>query len=268
MKLGVVVVHRNRPDLVERLMDQLPIVLEMARRNWEFEDTVLVVDCGSTHRVEYPHYWYPDPDFTGGKTRGFIEGMKLLPPQDYYLLLHPDVCFSSDLSALKQMLRVAMRNRGIGLVSPHTTNPFFGMDSTGPDPTWHKTAASDFLAWLIRGEAYRDVGPIDGRFSLGWGTNADYPYRLWKRGWMVAYCDATRVHHLGGTTYGIEGTATKSRRQYLLDARLEAWTGMCLKYGDDWGELMSEALPRDVDVNGFMLLWDLWSEEAFIPADV
>ena len=224
--------------------------------------------AANLNKVNYPHYWYPDPGFDGGKTRGFIEGMKLLPPQDYYLLLHPDVDFSSDLSALKQMLRVMERNRGVGLVSPRTPNPFFGMESVGSDPTWHRAAAADFLAWLVRGEAYRDVGPLDCRFAHGWGTNADYPYRLWRRGWSVAYCDAARVNHFGGSTYGVAGTATKSRRQYLLDARLEAWTGLCEKYGDDWGELMSEVLPADVEVNAFMLLWDIWSQEAFIPEDV
>jgi len=47
LKIAVIIVHRNRPDLVDRLMDQLPLVAEMARRNWSFMETVLVVDCGS-----------------------------------------------------------------------------------------------------------------------------------------------------------------------------------------------------------------------------
>jgi len=252
-------------------MDQLPIVTEMARRNWPFEETVLVVDCGSSidKRFYGSHFYYPDKNFSGGKTRGFVEGMRVLGDgYDYYLWLHPDVDYTSDLSALKQMMRVLAKNPAVGLVSPHTPNPFVGMEVVGPDPTWHRAAALDFLAWLVRGEAYRMVGPLDGRFAHGWGTNVDYTYRMWKADWQVAYCDAARVHHLGGTTYGAEGTATKSRRQYLMDARLEAWQGLCEKYGEDWGESMSEALPADVEVNAFLLLWELWSQEAFIPEDV
>ena len=250
MKICTVISHRNRPDLADALFNR---VKELSKT---VSNRVLIVDCGGDpyNRTANPCYWYPDPEFKDGKIRGHIEGVKLLGlDYDYYWLLHPDLTFNDD-EALMKLLKVMCENPEIGLLSP-TFNGQYSGNYIG-DGDWHPVACVDYLSLLIRGDALREVGVLDGDFKYSVGADLDYGYRMWKHDWSVGFCDTSTMRHMGGTTYGAPGTGTISRREYVVNSGLNVFSVLSRKYGESWGEHMNDAIPEYVTGNQIMFCWD------------
>lgn len=254
MRVATIIVHRNRPDLADHQAQRMKTLTLTAN----VENRVLIVDCGSDaqKRTRYPSYWYPDPEFKGGKILGHTIGIKLLGDgYDYYWLNHPDLVFN-EKETLRTLLRVMEENEEIGLLSPQFNGDYAGKNQRGPNADWHPVACVDYLSLFIRGKALREIGGLDPKFNYCVGADLDYGYRMWEKGWAVGFCDATIMHHLGGTTYGATGTKAPSREHYIIKSGAVASKRLTEKYGKDWGKYMSRVFPRNVLGNQIMFCWN------------
>lgn len=272
MKIAIITVHRNRPDLVDEQVKQIESLIEVARDSFpQLECRVLLVDCGSDleRRSEHPHYWYPDPDFSG-KLLGHLRGIELVGDQyDYYWINHPDIDFKKDSQCLEKLLSVMEENKAIGIMTPKYNGSFPGVNDGEEGQKWHQVASMEFLSGMIRGDAMREIGTPDRAFTFGWGLGMDYSYRMWSAGWIVACCDWTEVEHLGPCTYGANGTKTISRKDYLVQANRQALELMSEKYGERWEVELAKVLPSEVKTDNFKFLRDdLEHQKVFLETGV
>ena len=254
MNVATIIVHRNLPRLADHQAQRMKTLTKIA----DVENKVLIVDCGSTpkNRTRHPYHWYSDPDFTGGKILGHIVGLELLGEwYDYYWLNHPDLIFN-DPETLKTLIRVMEENREIGLLSPIYNGDYTGMEHHILDIDWHPVSCVDYLSFFIRGDALRQVGTLDHEFNYSVGADLDYGYRMWEKGWTVAFCDAVTMEHLGATTYGTPGTNTPSREYYIRKSGVVAFKRLTEKYGKNWAKHMTKVLPENVSGNRFTFCWN------------
>ena len=247
MKLATIITHRNRPDLADKQYERVKELTENALvYHPETYNDLMIVDCGGDKHTENPYYWYSDPEFQGGKIRGHMVGLQLLGlDYDYVWLNHPDLIFEDD-DTLSKLISTMERNIGIGLISPLFNGYYTGKDTVGEFQGWHPVGCVDYLSFFIRGEALRMVGLLDEGFNYSVGADLDYGYRMWSRGWIVAFCDRVSMHHLGGTTYGAPGTDTISRQQYKVNSGIQAFKRLKEKYGEHWGEYMGRLIPEGI----------------------
>lgn len=252
MKIATIIVHRNTPDLVDRQVKQVNGMVE--------NNHIIVVDAGSDQdkRTKYPSYWYPDKDFRG-KCYAHNVGLKLLrgTKYDYYWFNHPDLDFKADPNCLKKLLGVMEKNPEIGVLSPNHSGKYPGKDITTPKG-WHKVSTCDYLSLLIRRECIEKIGFLNPIFKYCRGAIHEYSYFTYKTGWCVAYCENAHVRHLGGTTYGIPGTKTISRKEYLKRAKIFSATYFVDTYGETWDKEFSKILPEEVKVNTYRIHRNMW----------
>jgi len=119
-----------------------------------------------------------------------------------------------------------------------------------PDRDFHLVSACDYLVLLVRAESVNEVGFLNPDFLYCWGAIHEFAYKLYSRGWQVAYCDNVTMRHLGGTTYGkVKGTV--SREDYQRRAKEFAARYFVEHYGSRWDDDFSKVLPSQIKYSFF-----------------
>ncbi|MCE9596107.1 MAG: hypothetical protein K8S98_18110, partial [Planctomycetes bacterium] len=140
----------------------------------------------------------------------------------------------------------------MAILSP--TNHDGGYPGASPQPngTWRTVTTCDYLGFMMKGAALEECGFLNPDFKYCWGAIHELAYKLYSRGWFVAYDDQVSYRHLGGTTYGAKGTNTISRDEYQRRAKRFAFDYFREHYGDAWEELFwNAALPFAPAVDTF-----------------
>jgi GT2 family glycosyltransferase len=93
--------------------------------------------------------------------------------------------------------------------------------------------------WLMRTRLFRELGPLDERFSPVQFEDPDYCYRAREAGWRVVYWPGVEMYHFEGTTSGaLEGYS--SERLLARNA---------VRFKRKWREVIArEGGPDDRDV--------------------
>lgn len=256
--LAILVVSRNRPDLVQQTVDNLSAAVQMPY-------DLHVIECGTDKEQVSPHstLWYADPDFRG-KAFGHnvaLQAARLQKRYRYYWVLMNDVRFDPAQRPAETLISTMDANPQMAILSP--TEP--GQRYPGGDPRpgggWRPITTSDYLGFMMRGDAIEQVGFLKPEFKYCWGAIHELSYRLYSAGWFVAYSDDVSYHHLGGTTYG-KGTRTISREEYKLRAKRFAFTYMVEHYGWGWAERFWKAATarHDIEVNTYDLHRRMWAQ--------
>jgi GT2 family glycosyltransferase len=228
--VAVIIVSRNRPDLVERSVKQFE------QDSYPNKD-ILVVECGteSENLTSYPTISYPDDDFKG-KCFGHNVGLNYLNMQktyDYYLFCMNDVFINDKSDFVAEMIGVMNDNPRLGCMSPAEKDA--GYPGAHPQGEGLRpVTTSDYLFLFIRGEVVQKFGFLNQSFKYCWGAIHEYSYKLYRDGWFMAYYDGLNYLHLGGSTYGAKNTKTISREQYQQNAKVFAHNYFESQYGDDW----------------------------------
>ncbi len=258
--VAIILINRDRPDLTDRVAEQ---VRSMGAG---LEVQLFVVECGSRPegRSRYATHHFRDRDYRG-RYYGFNQGLKFAhrvrPQWDYYWFLVNDIHFPEGQDTLRllwESMQEAPRMAVIGPGEPEAE------DYRGCRPVegrrWQKAATVHGLAWLMRGEALREVGYCSPRFRYSQGASTELAYLLYRAGWFLAYAgDAVLYHDQSGSTYGV---VTKiSRHEYHRRARAFASRYLRRKYGRDWDARFATALPPDVAENTFPWQRAVWEKE-------
>lgn len=253
--VAVIVVSRNRPDLVDNTIRQIE---EMGRR---LAVDTYVVEMGTDADRLSPHcsLRYDDPDFRG-KCYGHNVGLRLarsLGRYRYYWILMNDLVFDAGRDTLQELVDVADANPTIAILSP--TEPLSDYPECRPRPSgdYHPVSTCDYLAILVRAECVDEVGFLNPDFKYCWGAIHEFAYQLYAKRWQVAYCDRVTMEHLGGTTYG-QAAGTISRKAYQHKAKEFAARYFVERYGSNWDEEFSRALPPEVKRSTFTAHRRLW----------
>lgn len=167
------------------------------------------------------------------QNRGFAAGVNQIlatRPAEWLAVLNPDVVLPS--GALDDLVDVLERHPRAGLVAPRVRDRSGREErSVGLFPTLARERAHAYYldlllgregrhcvfpaplgevdwasgcAWVLRGEAVRDVGPLDEEYFM-YCEDVDYCRRLRDRGWSVLASAAVEVLH--GRGEGSAGTA-------------------------------------------------------------
>lgn len=259
MRLAALVASRNRPDLVDSLVDNLRASLP-AGLDWD----LYVAECGSDSdkMSRHSNLWFADPDFRG-KCFGHnvaLQAARLAHPYDYYLVLMNDVVFDPAQRPVQRLLETMEANPEMAVLSPTEPGERYPGGSPQKGGGWRKITTSDYLALMMRGRAVEEVGFLHPSFRYCWGAIHELSFRMYRKGWFLAYSDEVTFQHLGGSTYGQPGTATISREEYQRRAKRAAFDHMWEYWGWDWPRRFRDAtLRHDIEVDTFDQHWRLWA---------
>lgn len=246
--VAVIIVNRNRPDLVDAMMEQLASM----GRGLSVDHYVIEMGSDADKRSRHCTFWYPDDDFRG-KCYGHNVGLRLARSRKqyrYYWILMNDVVFQEGVDALATLVEIADRNPRLAVMSAAEPEANYANCKPKPDVDYHLVSTCDYLDLLVRAESVDEAGFLNPDFRYCWGAIHELSYKLHSRGWRMAYCDRVTKKHLGGTTYGAAKN-TISRSDYQRRAKEFAARYFAEHYGKDWDEEFSRHLPPEVEINTF-----------------
>ncbi len=258
MRLAILIASRNRPDLVDDMVDRLS-------RQVQVEHETIVVECGTDTDKLSPHSTlrYDDPDFQG-KCFGHnlaLQYAKLRGPFDYYWVLMNDLVFEQPGDPAKTLIDTMQANPRLAALSPMNTDGGYPQGHAESARQWHPVAVCDYLALMVRAAAVDEVGFLNSAFKYCWGASHEWAFKLYRQGWVTGYCDAVSMKHLGGSTYGATNTKTISRTQYQRQAKQFAHDYFRTHWGENWDEVFWQAAkPYGVEFNTYAYHKDYWAQ--------
>jgi SAM-dependent methyltransferase len=261
MKVAVLVVSRNRPDLVQTLAGWLS-------RNMSVEHDLVVVEAGTDRDKLTPHttIHYPDTDFRGKCLAHNLaleharEQGRLGLPYDYYWVLMNDVVFDEGVDAARVLIETMERNPRLALLSPTCANGHYPGSRRRPGGGWRPVATCDYLGFMLRAEAVEEVGFLNPEFRYCWGAIHELSYHLHHASWLIGYSDEVTYRHLGGSTYGVKSTNTISREEYQRRAKRFAYAYFAKMYGPGWAErFWATVAPGGAEIDTFTQHNQLWA---------
>lgn len=229
-----------------------------------FKKDIFVIECGSSKKgcSKYMTHWFWDP-FYRGRYYGFNRGLQIVRRKatyKYYWFLVNDIIFAKGQDVLGELVKVMEENPRMGVIGPGEP---YAKDYLGcfpkPGRRWHKVSTVHGLAFLMRKKAVEEAGFCNPRFRYSQGAGTELAYKLYKKGWFLAYSDRTTVKHLGGSTYG--KTVKISRHEYFRRSRIFALKYLEKHYGKDWEKLFTQTLPPEVEENTFVWQKKVWGKK-------
>ena len=267
MDLNIVIVNWKAKEDIRRCLESL---------FWDLEGSgldflVQVVDnSGNRDGIkemlgeEFPKVRYWD---SGGNI-GFGKAQNLALKKEearYYLPLNPDIYFTENRGAIKELIKVLEKREKIGMIAPKLLNsdgslqhsccrfPGF-LDQIARRLGWdqkskffkkrvdkylmrdfdHKqSAAVDWVMGsfiLIRGQAAQEAGFFDERFFM-YFEDCDLCRRFWEKDWKVYYYPEVQVQHGHRRDSASENPFKSIFKNSIARTHLKSW----LKYFFKWG---------------------------------
>jgi hypothetical protein len=239
--VAALVISRDRPDLTHKLLDLLESL------DTKLSVDVYVVEMGSEKLSQAYAFRYDDPVYRG-KPYGHNVALRLAKATGryrYYWVMMNDV-FPQGPDALDTMIEIMEQHPEIGWMAPTGD---FGYLEARPKPgsVFHLVASTDYLSHLMRAEA-TEVAFLNPEFKYCWGVELEPCYLLHRAGFRIAYCDVVQETHWGTSTWG-QVLGLPSRAEYISRAKSFIVPYYNQKYGLEWDDLFTEALPHDVIFN-------------------
>ncbi len=268
-RTAILVASRNRKDLVDSFGD-------WAARNVKTPHDLYVVECGSA-----PEQWssrstlaYDDPDFLGkcfGHNLALRQAMVAAAARggydDYWVVMN-DLVFPDGVDPLARLHDAFDHAPRLALVSPTEVGGHYPEAGAQAGGSVRPVTTCDYLGFLIRDTAVREVGFLNPAFRYCWGAIHELSFQLHRRGWWLGYSDAVSYRHLGGSTYGAVNTQTISRAEYQRRARRFAYPYFQKLYGADWDrQFFAAAKPFGARFDTYSHHRQYWAS-AFSAAEI
>ena len=270
MNVAVLIVSRNRPDLVRAQAESLA-------RNSSLPHDVYVVEAGTDDDklCEHSTVRYADEDFRG---KAFAHNVALEEARraaqasgkayDYFWILMNDVVFDEGVDAMKILVDTMEREPRLGILSPTAKDGQYPGSARQPGGGWRPVTTCDYLGFMIRASVVETVGFLNPDFRYCWGAIHELSFLVHSNGKCVGYSDDVTYTHLGGTTYGAKGTNTISREEYQRRAKRFAFAYFNRVYGPGWARVFWErAKPFGATIDTYAEHEAYWMG-AFAPEEV
>lgn len=242
MNVAVLIVSRNRPDLVRAQAESLA-------RNSSLPHDVYVVEAGTDDDklCEHSTVRYADEDFRG---KAFAHNVALEEARraaqasgeayDYFWVLTNDVVFDEGVDAMGILVETMEREPRLGILSPTVEDGGSPGSTRRPGGGWRPVSTCEPVAFMIRASVVETVGFLNPDFRHGWGAIDELSFLVHSNGRCVGVSDDVTCTHLGGTTYGVPGTNTIPREEYQRRARRFAFAYFNRVYGPGWARVFFE----------------------------
>jgi len=197
----IAVLTYNQPELVRGMIDQLGSCL-------------MVIDNASNPPIPNADVIIPENRYFAG---GWNYAMKAID-SEWVAMLNDDITGIS-LPMIYDLIDTAERS-GYAAISPAFNSPHAHMQPQGTG--LRPVASIDWVATLIRKNAWDDVGGFNEAMFKGWGAELDLAYRLKKEGYRMAVDDKHIIHHFGGVAAWESGTGNIQNNVEKMNASFQA----------------------------------------------
>ncbi len=113
-----------------------------------------------------------------------------------------------------------------------------------------KVSFTEIVCPMIRADAWEQLPKLlDNDFFYGWGLDYDIPYQLASKGYCCYVSDNVGITHHAGTTYKNRHITEEvlQEREFHALAQRNMYEVMQQKYGENWPQVLLDAVPPDVD---------------------
>lgn len=225
MKLGILILHFNTPELTKRLADSI--------------QEAIVIDNGSDKGKEFKG---KNRSFKTVKPLGFTKGWNtaidgVYKEFDAFWLMNSDIEVTrQSIDRVKEVLK----RKDIEMFTPsyNAWNRSSHNQGTG---NLRETGFMEFCAPVIKKSVFERVGFFDETFALGYGVELDFIYRAKQKGIKVWVDDGSEFYHIGHQTIGGNGGLL----DYQAKGNAERDRAMKKKYG-------TERPPQVYDIEALM----------------
>jgi len=213
MRLGILILHYNTPELTRKLADSIP--------------EAIVIDNGSDSDKRYygsneTKYFEKNLGFTAG----WNKAVKTLYNRfDAFWLLNSDIKINQ--TSIKR-IKTLITNSFIDIITPSYNS---WMKCCNKQTNLIRSVdIIEFTAPLIKRKVFDKIGMFDETFSKGWGVEFDFCHRAKKAGFNIDVDDKSSFDHIGQQTIN----STVGYDVYGAQAQKELTEGMIAKYGVGW----------------------------------
>lgn len=223
MKIGKLILHYNTNKLTMDLCRMVPgaIVIDNGSRN--FKPTLF-----SKHKtVRFKQNL--------GFTRNWNRAIRhLWNDFDAFWLMNSDIVISQE--SIRRIEHL-VSTRDIPIITP-SYNCWMKDCYNCQTGDIREIKCMEFTAPVIRKDVFEKIGMFDERFSLGYGCDFDFAFRMIKAGLKMYVDDGSSFHHIGQQT--IKSSGQMSNYQQRAVKELES--GMTELYGPEWKMLCKTKL--------------------------
>jgi GT2 family glycosyltransferase len=230
MKLGILILHYNTPELTRKLCKAIP--------------EAIVFDNGSEKSYTGPNrYFRFDENY--GFTKGWNEAIKKVYHEfDAFWLMNSDIMISRvSIDRIKCLLE---SHEDVGMITP-AYNCWMKHCQKQNGSNVREIPILEFTAPVIRKRVIEECGYFDERFVRGYGIEFDYCYRMRQLGMKMYVDDGSSFHHIGHQTINVSGGLLA----YSEKANFELNQGLSEKYGIAWRDniLKGVSIKSDFSMN-------------------
>jgi GT2 family glycosyltransferase len=258
----ILVVSHNYPELTNSLCEGI------IERTKEVDYDLHVIETGSqiNNCSKYATMWISD----GCRmTRGFnnlkAHADRLLKYKENkkynaYMLFVNDAKFIDNRDIVSILYKEMITKDDCGQIHPYQSNIYAPHKRLGKltENETRKESFAEIICPMISSKAWETCGDdlLDNRFYYGWGLDYDMPYQFHKHGFRTYITDKVGIFHDPFTSYkNKEITKEKlDTNQFVSLARKNMHEGFVEKYGNNWMQLLVDAVPSDVSKES-LFLW-------------
>jgi GT2 family glycosyltransferase len=225
--VAIIVLSYNMPEMVTALVDYLSTTLDYPNKD------IYVVDSNSstlaacvTHRLRE----------NLGVTKGMMEGYRIasaVREYDAYWFLNQDIGFDDSNQVLRNLVDVLFSDDRFAQISPQHNSPHAHMNAA--DFEAQEVPFLEATAPLVKTSTIQNIGFWDSSFTLGWGVDLDYGWRIRQAGLKNIITNRARITHKHESSY--------DRNEYATRANAEMVKILTQKYGPDFMRITRMETP-------------------------
>lgn len=217
---AIAVLTYNQPKLVEAMYDIMGSYL-------------IVVDNGSPESIPHTSIRVPSNRYFAG---GWNYAMERIDAE-WVAMLNDDIT-GITREMIDHLIAQAERH-GYDAISPAFNSPHKWSQPLGEG--LRPVPAIDWVATIVRKEAWEAVKGFNASAFPGYGSDLDIAYRLKQAGYLLAVDDGCIIHHMGGTAALEGGTQHIQGNLTAMNASFQKLYGMA-----DWSEFTRTYLLKEV----------------------
>jgi len=234
--VAVIIINYARSDLTDLLIQKLKksenrlklcfFVINTGANNYHHKDIYSVISSREDFKGTY---------------FGYNLGILIARSKcnfKYSLMATNRITFDESANIVERLVVTADKNPRIAILYPQQIESKFTKYKQNHRDDLSLVISGTSEAFLIRSNAIEDVGFLNPDFIYSLGADVEYSFKLYSKGWQMAYYNKARVKHLKD----FEKNSFQERD--FLKAREFSARYFVEHYGKNWDQEFTEKLPE------------------------